>query len=143
MASANLEQLRRAEAGFDFVLGHTKTNQAGTERSDNVKPIVGEAAVAMSEWLAVLARAGVASGPLFRRILPGDRAGERLSGEAVRQVVKRRCELAGLQGDFSAHSVRAGFLTEAGKRNIPIAQAMAMSSHRSVQTAVGYMRAGE
>jgi len=63
----------------------------------------------------------------------------------VRLIVRRRCELAGLEeaGEFSAHSLRAGFLTEAGKRGVPIKDAMAMSGHTSVATAVGYMRMEE
>ncbi len=42
-----------------------------------------------------------------------------------------------------AHSLRVGFLTEAGKRGVPIKDAMAMSGHTSVATAVGYMRTEE
>lgn len=62
----------------------------------------------------------------------------------MRQVVKRRCALAGLQiEDFSAHSLRSGFLTEAGRRGVPLKTAMDMSGHASAATAMGYMRAGE
>jgi hypothetical protein len=34
----------------------------------------------------------------------------------VRAIVKRRAALAGLDGDFSAHSLRSGFMTEAGRQ---------------------------
>lgn len=61
----------------------------------------------------------------------------------MRLIVQRRCELAGLQdvGEFSAHSLRD--LTEAGKRGVPLKDAMAMSGHSSVAPAVGYMRVEE
>jgi integrase len=67
-----------------------------------------------------------------------------LSPAAVRAIVRGRCALAGLQmQDFSAHSLRSGFLTEAGRRGVPLKTAMDLSGHSSVTTAVGYMRAGE
>lgn len=63
--------------------------------------------------------------------------------EAVRQIDKRRCALAGLDtSEFSAHSLRAGFLTEAGRHGVPLKAAMDRSGHASVATAMGYMRAG-
>ena len=56
--------------------------------------------------------------------------------------MKRRAALAGLQGDFSAHSLRSGFMTEAGRQNVPLADAMALTGHRSVQTAMRYFQTG-
>lgn len=67
-----------------------------------------------------------------------------MTPHAVRDIVRSRCELAGLHvDDFSAHSLRSGFLTEAGRRGVPLKAAMDMSGHSSVNTAMGYMRAGE
>jgi hypothetical protein len=42
-------------------------------------------------------------------------------------IVKRRAQLAGLEGDFGAHSLRSGFVTEAGRQNIPLGATMAMT----------------
>jgi integrase len=47
-----------------------------------------------------------------------------------------------LEGDFSAHSLRSGFMTEAGRQNVPLAEAMALTGHRSVQTALHYYQPG-
>ena len=44
--------------------------------------------------------------------------------------------------DFSAHSLRSGFVTEAGRQNMPLQETMAMTGHRSVETIGGYFRAG-
>jgi len=46
-------------------------------------------------------------------------------------------------GSLSAHSLRSGFVTEAGKQGIPLGEIMAMTGHRSVQTIVGYYPSGE
>jgi integrase len=60
----------------------------------------------------------------------------------VWHIVKRRAQLAGLEGDFGAHSLRSGFVTEAGRQNVPMKEAMAMTGHRSVQTFLRYFQTG-
>lgn len=59
---------------------------------------------------------------------------------AVRDIVKYRAQLAGLPDTFSAHSLRSGFVTEAAAQNVPLADTMAMTGHRSVASVVGYYR---
>jgi hypothetical protein len=39
-------------------------------------------------------------------------------------------------------SLRSGFMTEAGRQNVPLAEAMAPTGHRSVQTALRYFQTG-
>ena len=57
-------------------------------------------------------------------------------------IVKRRAQLAGLQGNFGAHSLRSGFETEVGRQNIPLGDTMAMTGHRSIQTVMRYFQTG-
>ncbi|KWT70563.1 Tyrosine recombinase XerD (plasmid) [Variovorax sp. WDL1] len=142
VASATLENLQRVDArSYLYTLAHSKTNQAGAERPEDVKPLVGSAAQAMQDWLAVLKEKGITEGALFRRIRKGGHLGEPLAPAAVRDIVKERCALAGIEGEFSAHSLRAGFVTEAGRQNMPLAETMAMTGHQSVATVMGYFRA--
>lgn len=69
VAAATLENLRRVEpAAFLYVLAHSKTNQAGVERPQDTKPLVGSAGAAMRAWLAA---SGITSGALLRRIRKG------------------------------------------------------------------------
>ena len=105
---------------------------------ENYKPLVGSAAEAMRDWIGALRAAKISSGPIFRRVLAGDRMGTPLGAEGVRFIVKSRCAAAGLDGRFSAHSLRSGFVTEAGLRDMPIGEAMAMTGHRTVATFQGY-----
>ncbi|MEF9943844.1 MAG: tyrosine-type recombinase/integrase, partial [Burkholderiaceae bacterium] len=138
VAGASLANLRRTGTeSFVYTLRHSKTNQAGLERADNAKPIQGRAAIALGDWLLA---AGIKEGPIFRRINRGGAVGASRSG-AVRDIVKKRCALAGLEGDFAAHSLRSGFVTEAAQQAVPIAETMAMTGHRSVASVVGYFRA--
>jgi site-specific recombinase XerD len=66
----------------------------------------------------------------------------RLSSDQVARIVQRRAKLAGLEGDWAAHSLRSGFVTEAGRQGVPLGEVMAMTEHRSVSTVMGYFQAG-
>ncbi|MDG4892703.1 tyrosine-type recombinase/integrase [Mesorhizobium sp. WSM4976] len=120
-------------------IGRTKT----TEADDGAFVLlVGRPVAALEDWLA---RAGINEGAVFRRI---DRWGhvERraLTPQAVNLIVKRRILQCGLDPrEFSAHGLRAGFLTEAARRGIPLPEAMQQSQHRSVQQASRYYNDAE
>lgn len=122
-----------------YTLTHDKANQAGRDRPENDKPIVGAAADALEAWLRVSA---ITAGPIFRRLRKGTTVGEPLTPSAVRKIVLARCRAAGLEGNFSAHSLRSGFVTEAGRQNVPLGDTMAMTGHSSVSTVMRYFRAG-
>ena len=113
-------------------LGHSKANQLGQDLPENYKPLVGSAAEAMRDWLGALRAARITSGPIFRRVLAGDRMGTPLGAEGVRFIVKARCAAAGLDRRFSAHSLRSGFVTEAGLCDMQIGEAMAMTGRLPV-----------
>lgn len=102
------------------------------------KPILGEAAAALQDWLA---SAGISEGPIFRRVWPRMLGGA-LSAKAVAVIVKRRAKMAGLEGDFGGHSLRSGFVTEGARRGIALPVLMAMTDHRSVASVVGYFQSG-
>ncbi|MGH8210038.1 MAG: tyrosine-type recombinase/integrase [Steroidobacteraceae bacterium] len=122
-----------------YRLTHSKTDQVGTDHNVNAdKPIVGPAAEALTAWLEA---SGVEFGAIFRRIRK-TKAVEPLSGQAVWLIVKRRARLAGLEGDFGAHSLRSGFVTEAGRQNVPLGEAMGLTGHRSVATFMKYFQSG-
>jgi integrase len=137
VTSASIENTRRIGDAFIYALSHSKTNQSGVDRAENDKPIAGRAATALHAWLAA---AEIVAGPLFRRVRRGGKLGEPLSPAAVRDIVKKRCLLAGIDEGFSAHSLRSGFVTEAGRHQIPLGETMAMTGHRSTASLVGYFR---
>lgn len=120
-------------------LGRTKTTEADDDAS---VLLVGRPVTALQDWLA---RAGINEGAVFRRI---DRWGhlERraLTPQAVNLILKRRILRCGLDPrEFSAHGLRAGYLTEAARRGIPLPEAMQQSQHRSVQQASRYYNDAE
>ena len=140
IAAADMRDLREvAEGGYIYRLEHSKTQQAGA-RADSTpdKPILGRSAEALSAWLEA---ARIREGAIFRRIWK-DRVGPALLPGSVAAIVKRRARLARLEGDFGAHSLRSGFVTEAGKQGVPLPAVMAMTEHRSVASVIGYFQAG-
>lgn len=120
-----------------YALGATKTNTSGERRE---KPLHGRAAHALSAWLAA---APADTGPLFRRMYRGGKVSPYgLSPDQVARIVQRRAMQAGLEGDWAAHSLRSGFVTEAGRQGAPLGDVMAMTEHTSVDTVMGYFQAG-
>ncbi len=139
VAAADLQDLRRiAPAEFVYTLAHSKTNQSGRDRPENHKPVLGAAGAALQDWLQT---SGIVQGRIFRRILKGGHLGGPMSPAAVRTIVQARCALAGIEGDFSAHSLRSGFVTEAGRQDVSLADTMALTGHQSIPTVMGYYRA--
>lgn len=118
---------------------HSKIDQAG-QRAGSVpeKPILGAAATALADWLQY---AQIKEGALFRRLWK-TRIGPPLYPAAVAEIVQRRSQLADLTGDFAGHSLRSGFVTEAGRQGVSLADVMAMTGHRSVNMVLVYFQAG-
>lgn len=142
VAAATMDQLIKVdEQTYLLRLHRSKTNQAGAQ-SGNVlpdKPIRGKAAEALTAWLA---RAQITEGPIFRRLWR-NRVGPSLTGASVASIVKRRAKLARVEGDWAGHSLRSGFITEAGKRKVPLGDVMALTEQRNAATVMGYYRTGE
>lgn len=141
IAAADMQDLRRTnDESYIYRLEHSKTQQAGVSKGSTPdKPIIGRSARALTAWLEA---AEITEGPIFRRIWKS-RIGPALRPESVATIVKRRAALAGLDGDFGAHSLRSGFVTEAGRQGVPLPAVMAMTEHRSVSSVVGYFQSGQ
>ncbi|MFW6012269.1 MAG: site-specific integrase [bacterium] len=137
IAAAAAEDLEPTEGGYLFRMRVSKTEPEGDGAA---LPVLGRAALALDAWREA---AGVDTGPLFRAVDRWGNVGGRLSPEAVGAIVKRRAAAAGWPPEaFGGHSLRSGFITEAGRRGIPLPDAMALSRHRSLRVAAGYHQAG-
>ncbi|MFK3781384.1 site-specific integrase [Agrobacterium sp. NPDC089420] len=115
-------------------LGRTKTT-SGEE--DDVVYLTGQPVEALNAWMAA---AKIDKGSVFRGIGRWGTVSKRaLDPQSVNAILKQRAEMAGLDsGEFSAHGLRSGYLTEAANRGIPLPEAMEQSRHRSVQQASSY-----
>ncbi|WLE01037.1 site-specific integrase (plasmid) [Agrobacterium leguminum] len=115
-------------------LGRTKTT---TGEEDDVVYLTGRPVEALNAWLAA---AKIDKGSVFRAIGRWGTVSRRaLDPQSINAILKQRAGLAGLEpGEYSAHGLRSGYLTEAANSGIPLPEAMEQSRHRSIQQASSY-----
>nr|MDX8320455.1 tyrosine-type recombinase/integrase [Agrobacterium sp. rho-8.1] len=106
------------------------------EQDDTVY-LTGRPVDALNAWMTT---AKIDKGSVFRGIGRWGTVSKRaLDPQSINAILKQRAEMAGLDsGEFSAHGLRSGYLTEAANRGIPLPEAMEQSRHRSVQQASSY-----
>jgi integrase len=138
VAAARVEHLTAIEDGYLFLLEASKTDQ---QAQGEQKPVLGKAGAALAAWLAA---SGICEGFLFRGITKGGKV--KKSGSqpiTVARIVQKRAALAGLDPAlFGGHSLRSGFVTEAGIQGKPMGDIMALSGHKTVSVVAGYYQAG-
>lgn len=82
------------------------------------------------------------TGPLVLPALQGGKFGTTaLSSDQLAPIAQRRAQLGVLEGDCAAHSLRSGFVTEAGRQGVLLGEMMAMTEHRSFSTVMGCFHA--
>ncbi|WP_263835107.1 site-specific integrase [Salinibacter sp.] len=92
----------------------------------------------LRQWLQAAERnvEGAFEGDIFRRFYRGESIGESaMTAQYVSTVLKRHAESAGLGPDkYSAHSLRAGFITQAIRAGKPERRVKEHSGHASWET---------
>ncbi len=140
ISNSTMENLTQNSDGtFIYNLTKSKTNKTG---SDDPKPLVGRAAMALSFWLR---ETGINEGPIFRGVGKDNIIfNEAICDRQVARIVKSRCEKAGFDPkEYTAHSLRSGFVTESGKRGKPLGDVMAMTGHKSMKEVMRYYKTGD
>lgn len=91
------------------------------------------------EWIEA---AGISEGPVFRRLTPHGRVtAAALSEQSVALVMKKRVAAVGYDPAlFAGHSLRAGFLTEAGRTGATLFKMKEHSRHKSIEMLSTYVR---
>ena len=142
LVSLNREDVTETADGLVVTLRRSKTDQEAEGRKVAI-PQGREAGTcpvrALSAWLAA---AGIATGPIFRRVnRHGQILPQRLSGEGVAIVVKRWAAAAGFEAEeFAGHSLRAGLATSAAIAGKSERAIMNQTGHRSSTTVRRYIR---
>lgn len=137
------EDVREAEGGLVLRVRRSKTDQEGKGRRVQIPgrvpgldPTPNEA---LRSWLEA---ASIESGPLFRMV---DRWGNvrsgALSGQSVYEIVRERMASIGEDpAEYGAHSLRAGFCTQAYLDGIGEHEAAAQTGHAKLDTLREYQR---
>jgi hypothetical protein len=126
--------VRFERRGAVVTLRRSKTDQLGAGREVAIPQLQTEALCPVRALRAWLAAAAIVEGPLFRTFsLRGELQENRIDGRDVARLVQRLTGRARLEGDFAAHSLRAGFVTSGAERGIAEAslQNVTVTGHRS------------
>lgn len=126
----------------EVLVRRSKTDQAGKGLLKVIAYGSDPATCPVRLLRAWLDAAAITEARVFLAVDRHGRLGARgLSGQAVAEIVKRAAVRAGLDpNNFSGHSLRAGFVTEAKKRGADDAAIMDQTGHRSLEMLRRYHR---
>jgi integrase len=165
LVGLDVTDIEPVRQGIIITLRHSKTDQEGAGRKIGIPhgrtrhcPVA-----TLTNWLA---RSGITRGAIFRpinrhgQIQPGANLSEgstgsredhatkmkpeRLSGDAVSEIIRERLTAAGIDPDgYSGHSLRAGFATSAAQAGASTLKIRAQTGHTSDAMLARYIRDGE
>lgn len=141
----DVEHLAWTSAGLKLLISRSKTDKEGAGAEIGIPRGNVEETCPVAAVQAWLAEGKVTEGPLFRKVNRGGTVEEeRLSPDAVRQILLKRARQAGLETKWSEplspHSLRAGFVTTAYRNGVPDEEIMDHTRHRSLTTMRSYVR---
>ena len=121
----------------------SKTDQAGVGQSVAVPD--GKSIRPVSRLRSWLERAQISEGQLFQTMKRGGKpTGLPLHHSDIARLVKRYAKAIGLDpSDYSAHSLRAGFVTSAAVHHARIDKIMEVTRHKSPAMVLKYVRDAE
>ena len=143
LATLQVEHVDEHPNGLVLSLPRSKTNQHGTEAELVVLPRSGNPdrcpVTTLRAWLE---HAQITTGPVFQGVTKGNKStGRALHPESVNSLVQQAISRAGIDPlPYSAHSLRAGFITYAHLRGATDRAIAHQSRHRSLATLGGYVR---
>ena len=140
IAALEVSDLEHTPKGVLVTIRRSKTDQAAEGQVVAVPHGKGRKCPvhAIREWLQA---AGIVEGRLFRGVRKNGLLRAGLTPHSVGVILKRRFKVAGLDTeDFSAHSLRSGFLTSAADNGATVFQLMNVSRHRDLKTLQRYVR---
>lgn len=143
LAALTVEDIAEHPNGLVLSIPRSKTNQYGETAELVVLPRSGNPdrcpVTALTAWRET---ADIAQGPLLRGVTKGNRpTGRPLNPESINSLVQKAVARAGVDpATYSAHSLRAGFVTWAHLRGASDRAIAHQTRHRSLATLGQYVR---
>lgn len=139
IADARYVFLDEHKGGFFYLLHRSKTDQTGAGQTLFLRR---KHAQALKSWIKA---ANITDGYLFRQI---DRSGnvtsKAINVAFISSIIKEFVETCGKDpANYSAHSLRHGFVSYAAGKGINIFNIMAVTGHKDLRTIYGYYSPGE
>lgn len=141
LVGIRVEHLHFMEAGVEVLLPRSKTDQEGVGRTVFIPHARGVVCPvkALQSWFEL---SGIETGLVFRSISRHDHIGARLTAQSVALIVK--AAIGRVRGhdaqNYSGHSLRSGFVTQAAMAGLPTFQIKEVTGHRSDATLAKYVR---
>ena len=143
IVALTVADLREVSDGYRVLIRRSKGDQEGAGQEVAIphgyylRPVE-----AVQNWLLA---ADISYGPLFRPVKKGGTVLPiALQPRAVLHIVKVYAKRAGLDlRSYSAHSLRAGFITSGAEAGASLFKLLEVSRHKSVDTLRGYIRSAE
>lgn len=143
LAAWDVEHISDLPNGLVVALPRSKTNQTGEVAELVVIPRAADPARcpvrALDHWLDL---AGITEGPVLRKVTRSNRAAAtRMHPESLNTLVQAAIARAGIDpGPYSAHSLRAGFITYTHLRGASDRAVAHQTRHRSLASLGPYIR---
>jgi integrase len=139
LVAITIADLTWGPQGVLVAVNHSKTDQGGEGRVVAVPFAVDGACpvAAIRNWVAA---AGLSSGPLLRSVNRHGQIGTALTSNAVDGIMQATSQAANLTRRLTGHSLRAGLVTTALAKGVPMADIMRQTGHKSVASLLRYRR---
>lgn len=135
LSALDVEDITRTAEGLVLQIRRSKTDQEGEGQSVALhrNPYQRELCPVVA-WMRYVRHR--TTGPAFL-----NHSDERLSGQSVRLILRRRAAKAGVSlENLSGHSLRAGLITAAAARGEHLAAIQRQSRHKNLDVLLGYIR---
>jgi integrase len=142
LVGLGVEDLRFTPEGLEVTLRRSKTDQEGAGHTKALPYAANPSLCPVRALRAWLDAAGIKGGPLFREVnRHGQVSAAALSGRSVARIIKATAAAAGLEAaEFSGHSLRAGFATQAAQAGRSERAIQRQTGHRSLTILRRYIR---
>jgi integrase len=138
ICALDFDDVAAKPAGYEALLWESKTNRTGVPERIPVRHWPGCpphcAACLLARWLED--GGAVPGGPLFPYAKGGSQAGRRCTPFVVRDAITRLAAAAGLEGDWSAKSLRSGFSTQMHLSGSDLDEITETTRHRSEEVPI-------
>jgi site-specific recombinase XerD len=140
LVAITVARVTREADGLTIHVKSSKTDQFGV--GQGVAVLDGPRLEPVRHYEAWIEKAEISAGPVFRKLTPQGRLTDKaMSTKGVALVVKAAAAAAGYPPEvFAGHSLRAGFLTEAGRQNANLFKMRQHSRHASIDMVAEYVR---
>lgn len=145
LTGVQVKDLRFTDEGLRLNIPKSKTDQNSEGQTIYIPMTRHASTCATRQVQRWMADADITEGYVFRPVDRTNAVGtEPLTDQSVNLIVKRTLKSIGVNpAEYSGHSLRAGFATEAVKNGAPLRVMMKQTRHVRFETAEGYVREAE